>query len=110
MKFDLKKPCDNCPFRRAGGVRLTRDRVVEIAQPLLEEGGGHTFACHKTLDQPEHRHCAGALLFSAKHGVLTQAGQIASRLGLYRPEELTGHDQVFDSLEEMMDSCIGREQ
>lgn len=34
MRFDMKKPCDNCPFLRDGGIRLHEERVLEI------DGGG----------------------------------------------------------------------
>lgn len=118
--FELKKPCDNCPFRRSGGVRLTSGRIADIAGMMLSEDGG-AFWCHKTtdsvdddLDSSGHRstiksqHCAGALIFAEKNGVTTQAMRIAKTLDLYRPDmvldDQTTVDQVFDSLAEMLET------
>ena len=52
MKYDMKRPCPKCPFRRGGPMRLRRGRVVEIAALFDGEHGtqGGTFPCHETLD------------------------------------------------------------
>ena len=39
MKFDLYKPCSDCPFLRKGGIRLTLPRVREIAGVMLDSQG-----------------------------------------------------------------------
>ena len=31
MKYDGKTPCDNCPFRKVGGIPLSPNRIEEIA-------------------------------------------------------------------------------
>lgn len=43
--FDLKRPCNNCPFRKGVGeaFMLPRKRLEEI-----RDGDG--FQCHKTID------------------------------------------------------------
>ena len=113
MKFQLTKPCDQCPFRRGTPIRLTEARVHEIASQMLSTQGG-TFPCHKTIDydkyeddgdlNPNSCHCVGALVFAEKHGNATQYMRIAERLGLYNAATLlTKENQrlVFDTLEQM---------
>ena len=70
MRFDLKKPCKNCPFGVAD-TRITfscRDRAIEIEEQAYRQG----FPCHlsATIDDedddagyefgPNTQHCAGA--------------------------------------------------
>jgi len=112
MHFDLHVPCGNCPFLRKGGIRLTKPRVKQITRDILSDQG-KTFACHKTtverngelVEATSSRHCAGALIFSEKHGACTQMVRIAERLRMYDPLKLMGNqevvDQVFDSVPEM---------
>lgn len=125
MRFELKRPCDNCPFRREGGVRhLAPERVAQIAGAMLD-GQGATFACHKTTidveddDGVEHRaagprsqHCAGALIFAEKNGNANQPMRIAERLGLYDAKALMADkrvvDMVFDDLAEMLRANDGK--
>ena len=94
MRFDLKKPCAECPFTRTAGGYLSKERAKEIARYILY--GNVTFTCHKHLtgdyvegeedsykededqnaDQDEvcnsyrpdsnDQHCAGALAFYDK--------------------------------------------
>lgn len=51
MRFDLKKPCKNCPFLKASVQPankgwLSKGRAQGIIDSLLYHGG--TFPCHKT--------------------------------------------------------------
>jgi len=121
--FDLKKPCDNCPFRRVGGVRLTTERAHKIASLMLSTDGG-AFWCHKTTvpvedagdnesnmtGTPDSQHCAGALIFAEKHQNATQAMRIAERLRLYNAQALMADtkivSEVFDTLEEMAEATL----
>ncbi len=73
MKFDLKTPCRNCPFR-TDATRITfacRERAEEIAELAYRQG----FPCHLSAEAverpcgeevfefgPETQHCAGALI------------------------------------------------
>lgn len=74
MKFDLKKPCKDCPFRNDKPQNkgwLGEERAKEIYQTLMNDG---LFPCHKTHDysrsnddgkfehQDSHQFCAGALI------------------------------------------------
>lgn len=113
MHFDLHVPCSSCPFLRKGGIRLTKGRVKQITRDILSDQG-KTFACHKTTAERNgelaevmsSRHCAGALIFSEKHGSCTQMMRIAERLGMYDRKKLMASqeavDSVFDSVSEML--------
>lgn len=125
MKFDLKKPCDNCPFLRDNrAVRLKPVRAFQIGSQMLSWNGG-SFACHKTTvcdeggeedgsrcETSETQHCAGALIFNIKNQADVQLLRLAEGVGLYDPRKFTElpldekvrlFARVFDSLEEMVD-------
>lgn len=86
MRFNLKRPCENCPFKSDVGF-LCRSRADEILSAVLYEG--KTFTCHKTLGKKkiEQSHCAGALIMleqnKSREETDNQMVQIAIRLGLY---------------------------
>lgn len=107
MRFNLIRPCDDCPFLKHGGIRLRKARAEEIGGMMISRDGG-TFACHKTTDsggsEGPVQHCAGALVFAEKNEIATQAMRIAERLQMYDHTKLQGHDDVFDTLEEMVDA------
>lgn len=107
MNYDMKKPCDNCPFRRKGGIRLHPDRVKEISTHDGE------FPCHKTTvddgdgDLVEHEgslHCAGFLIFRELTRTPGQMMRICERIGIYDPRKLLRNNpavsEVFGSLRE----------
>lgn len=110
MKFDLKKPCKDCPFRNDKPHQkgwLGEQRADEIYQSLLDGGN---FPCHKTHDytddddrefkhQDSHQFCAGALIMLNKeHNTLqSQALRMAIRLGLYNPNDLDVSSPVFEN-------------
>lgn len=115
MEFDLKKPCDNCPFLREGGIRLTVPRVRDIAEGMLDSQGV-TFPCHKTTvddgegdlkEGPNSRHCAGALIFAEKNGNATQMMRVMERLHAYDAASLMADRStvalVFDDVDEMLE-------
>ena len=118
MRFDLLNPCSNCPFLKKGGIALTPGRVLEIAEPFLDSQGS-TFACHKTVNysdedddgnpnrnNPNERHCAGALMFAEKNGNATQMMRIMERIGGYDARKLMSDKKrvasVFSTLAEML--------
>jgi hypothetical protein len=116
MKFSMTVPCDSCPFRREGGVRLTPGRAREIAKLMMDSQGG-TFACHKSVDYseededgdsilgPDDLHCAGALIFAEKtNSAGTQMMRISERFGDYDSRKFTETSKalIFDSLSEML--------
>lgn len=115
MNYDLKKPCDNCPFLKQGGVRLEPERALEIARYATDRQGA-TFACHKTTrtvdgerkPTKDSQHCAGALIFAEKQGFCNQANRIMERIGVYDASKLdrSTFDDVFDDETEMEEANI----
>lgn len=116
MDYDMKKPCDNCPFRRGTPMRLTKGRVKEIAGMMLSTTGGE-FPCHKTTvpasdddcertDTKHSKHCAGALIFAEVHKTSTQMMRICERLRMYDYKALMANKavvaEVFGSVQEML--------
>jgi hypothetical protein len=109
VKFDLKKPCANCPFRSDIKFWLRLDRVEEILDSITQQQ--QTFACHKTTqhdDDGEHvprskeQHCAGALIMLERMNKPNQMMRISERLGMYDRHGLDMTAPVFGSAEEML--------
>jgi hypothetical protein len=90
MKFDLKRPCSNCPFRTDIVFPLRIEKVAAIVESITLKD--QSFPCHKTTsfdDDGEHipskkeQHCAGALIMLEKTENPNQMMRISERLGLY---------------------------
>lgn len=100
MRFNLRRPCPHCPFRRGCLPEwLGRERAEEIAGSLL---GGRTFACHETTEvggapAGREQHCAGAVLLLERLGRPSQLMRVAERLGSYVPTRLDHAADVFAS-------------
>lgn len=108
--YSMTVPCDNCPFRRKGGIRLRESRVREIV------GSNGEFHCHKTVSQDDdgdqretglEKVCAGFLIFNEKNDNPNQMMRIAERIGMYNAAALmedndAAVDAVFDDLDEML--------
>lgn len=111
MKFDLKRPCKDCPFRKDVVGYLTRGRAREILYAIMRQD--QTFTCHKTISgerlQDEQgtdvgydpgdqdQHCAGALIMEKRAGWPNKMPRIAMCFGMFDPDELRGEDVVFES-------------
>lgn len=104
--FKLKRPCNNCPFRKGMGAnfRLPKARLDEIAS-------GAAFQCHKTIDydefddvvarQGEHpQQCAGLMAVLHREGRTNQIMQVATRLGGFNPDTLDPDNEAYESLDE----------
>jgi hypothetical protein len=105
MNFDMKTPCNNCPFRHDVPGFLRQARAEEIAESLLND---QTFPCHKTTKDAEDedgesyryadgtsQHCAGAMIMLMNMGMPNQMMRIAMRLGGFNPDELDMCAPVF---------------
>lgn len=111
MKYDLKKPCTNCPFLRSEKrVNLRYDRIAEIHNYMTAAQGG-SFPCHKTVEhddddgeyvpRPGEQHCLGGLIYALAQGSPNQLTRVALRLGVVDADELLKHKGiVFSSLGE----------
>jgi hypothetical protein len=90
----MKKPCENCPFRKdSTGIKfLGKERAEEISLQNQQEG----FVCHKTVDYSkgrdddggQRRQCAGALILAQKTG--------SRQPFLQAYEYLVGEMELFD--------------
>lgn len=117
MKYDLTRPCPECPFSLADtAVRLTRDRAHEIVQAILNQDA--SFPCHKTVDYDDDedgndgrtvatsQHCAGAMRFLEDRNRPNQMMRIAERLGFYDASKLEAFP-VVSGPEDMVDRRHG---
>lgn len=114
MKFDLRRPCENCPFRSDVILPLEVERVEEIVSAITEQD--KTFACHKTtrfdpndgeavLSNPKEQHCAGALIMLEKMERPNQMMRISERLGFYDRTKLEmDYVPVYENGEDMIES------
>lgn len=119
MKFNLKKPCKDCPFRNDKPHQrgwLGEARATEIYEDLID---GRLFPCHKTHDysqdshdeqgnfvhQDNHQFCAGALIMleNKQATAQSQALRMAVALGIYEPSQLDKDAPVFKSGDEFIE-------
>lgn len=104
MNFDLKNPCNTCPFRYDRHGFLMEQRAQEIAN---HDG---TFACHKTIKASLHerhnpeneQHCAGFLIMREHMQKPNQTMRIAERLGLYDYQQLNMLAPIFKNREDFV--------
>jgi hypothetical protein len=112
MRFDLIRPCDNCPFRtdlqsgpyiRAGMVRDVLGSPDGRGEEFFP---AFSFACHKTIDYSRgnagrvHRksqHCAGAAIILMRENKPNGAMQLAQRLLDWDPSKLDMTAPVYES-------------
>ena len=105
MKFDLKSPCDQCPFRidtQKGWLGC--ERATQIAQTLDQ---GNTFSCHKTGRNQRRigeQHCAGALIvFKRSQGGFSGMISVAASLQIFNYKLLDLDAPVFESLDDFIE-------
>lgn len=90
MKYEMTKPCSDCPFLKVHRVGYALERLKEFTTG--------EFPCHKTAEYedlddegrgggykavPDSQHCAGALIFLEKRNAPHQMMRICERLGFY---------------------------
>lgn len=99
MKYTLRRPCKNCPFRSDIKGYLTKGRVREIIDAITRQQA--SFSCHKlnefetndegwteTVETENSQHCAGALIFLERLERPNQMMRICERLGFYDRRKL----------------------
>lgn len=104
MKYDLRKPCDLCPFRND-------EKRLWVAESTLRGMASGEFCCHKTGVESEDgsaivpteksQHCAGALIMLEKMNQPHQMMRICERLGMYDRSKLDMTAPVFGSFAEV---------
>src|SRR4051812_8130966 len=67
MKFGLRVPCIDCPFRAEGAIELRPGRLAGIVESLRSDFT--CFPCHQYLGAPKVRvqACLGALAYMQQH-------------------------------------------
>lgn len=97
MKFDMKKPCKECPFIKGSATNITL-REGRLDGIVNEISNGSTFTCHKTLDKKssEQQHCAGAMIYLERDNNPNQMMRIAERIGCYNHKELDMEVDIID--------------
>lgn len=113
MKFDLTRPCSNCPFRSDTtpfGLRPERVRGI------LGGGKGNrqwwpasSFPCHRTISYrdsgcdyigPDAQQCAGVMIILHRENRHNDAMQLGQRFGLFDPSKLDMDAPVYRSTDE----------
>jgi hypothetical protein len=110
MRFDLTRPCGNCPFRTDVRPYIDARRVREIL------GGGEkrawwpavSFPCHKTIDYdvedgerpnigPNAQQCAGVMIILTRDKRPNDAMQLGERLCGFDASKLDMTSPVYES-------------
>lgn len=111
----LKKPCNNCPFRKHDAIDLNEGRLQGIVNDLVENDLS-TFYCHKTVHSPKggtwdddeatyapsgnEFMCAGAASYLMKIGRPTVQMRLGFSLKLANPSDWeSSYDLVIDHSE-----------
>ena len=129
MRFDLKRPCEHCPFVN-NDTRITfacRSRAEEIEEIAYREG----FVCHKHAEYVENndgegqyefghdgnsQHCAGALYMYLQNGsgnvpwewAIDENPELEERW--WQRADLKALASVFESEEAFMDANTGPDE
>jgi hypothetical protein len=120
LKFNLKKPCADCPFNKVGAIKLQEGRVEGIIDTLRSDH--NFFQCHKTVhsenggDWVENEHgescyiasgnesvCMGSLIYAlkAKMGIPVVARLAFSRGDLNYEAMIAQFDNIIDVKERL---------
>jgi hypothetical protein len=107
MRFDIKRPCAHCPFRKDVPGYLHRERASELARQLVDDDLSW-FACHETtgvkggkrVKRSDQSHCMGAAMVLWRQGMPNVATRIALASKLLRVEDLNVSAPVFDSMDQ----------
>ena len=120
MKYNLIRPCSECPFRSDFPKRFEGwlgHRAEKMVATVIIQS--YTFACHKTVkrqdcddegedicnDESEQSACAGALILHRKLNTTFENPGMRYLYvrGHYNPEKLDMTSPVFDTAEEFVD-------
>lgn len=107
MKFEIKRPCAECPFRRDCSPYLRR--ANEIRDQMRDDH--YWFACHETtgakggrrVKPAEQSHCMGLAKVLWRERNLNIAMRLALTFGLLTVEQLDAkRPAVFRNLDEFV--------
>ncbi len=100
MKFNMKRACRDCPFRKSKRFPLRRGRMLEIVDGVKR---GDVFPCHRTTGRPypRWRACAGWLFYQRRNKRDNAQMQVMERAGLYFPRKLKGGPDMITTRKEI---------
>lgn len=93
MNYDMREPCDECPFLEHQALPVKR----------LRQFASGEFPCHKACNVEDGKfvprndktpHCAGALIFNELRNTPHQMMRICERIGLYDRTKLNMDAEV----------------
>lgn len=104
MKFDIKRPCAECPFRTDCHPYLRR--APQIAEQMKDDQ--NWFACHQTtgamhgkrIRKENQSHCAGLMGVLWRERRMNVAMRLALVYKMITVEQLEAEQPVFKSLDE----------
>jgi hypothetical protein len=109
MKFNIKKPCDHCPFRtdRPGYLRKGRAQQIGI---MLTHDDMSWFPCHETtgvkdlqrIEKGDQSHCAGAMIMLWRMRMPNVAMRLALAFGKISVQNLDCKVSVASSTDEFV--------
>ncbi len=113
-RYHPKKPCDGCPFLRAG-EKVCRGLRPGRLEEIVESDGG--FKCHQTVDETsegsptQELECAGFLIYHLINESAPNMMRIAGRMGMIDVDGLMEHaDDVFDDFDHMVEAHESNER
>jgi hypothetical protein len=120
MRFNLRRPCPNCPFRIDIAGYLRRERARDIIEALLADDWSW-FGCHETTEYIEDeetslgdqacvdstQQCVGSLILLLKLGRPNVATRIAAAIGLIDLDAIEMTVPVADSVEGFIEHHAG---
>lgn len=105
MKFDLHKPCRDCPFIIDSPMVLAPGRMQGIVSSIMRDDW-QVFPCHKTTHHGEdgdeatgdEQACAGALAYTLKHaGMLPVLARVAIARGQLTLESVQANRHLLEA-------------
>lgn len=122
MNFNLKKPCNNCPFNKTGAIQLESGRLEGIVENLLSDDKNH-FQCHKTVHSKkggswgedkngeeiyrasgQESQCVGAMVYLLKVNAQNLSMRIGAAVGML---DFDGLRKQFDTVIEPLEETSG---
>lgn len=118
MKYDRRKPCGNCPFKRDVPLAYWHPTMYLMLRRIgatEESFEGSTFGCHKDKNEPPERvePCVGWLLNQRENGVRNLRLRISLAMSPGAAEQFTECEPdgpTYDSIEELVEVNLERDR
>lgn len=110
LKYTLKRPCENCPFRRSAprGVWAEPhyEMLLRLCSTKTSPENMNVFACHCNRDKGGTHACAGWLIWQREHRFPACGLRLAMGFSVVTVEEIDAiedGDDVFDDVLELVE-------